>query len=166
MTSFLPGPLVRGSIVHGRLSSPTVKQNAMCLFQILLGNLILTNLTSLVGSLLPHEYEELLGRLLALASRSFIVGVDTSSGTQVSLSLPISSFGLVTQITVCLYWLPQQGPTRCYVENTTLRISLTCCRDTTSSTPLLSPFQPPVPFAPPKVLSSKYPRTIHNTNHP
>ena len=41
-------------------------------FQVLFSNLILSNLTSLVGELLPHEFEEHIARLLSLSAQTFI----------------------------------------------------------------------------------------------
>ena len=49
----------------------------------LLGNLLLNDLASMVGSLLPHEFEELLARLLSLATKTLLTTLGMEGSGQV-----------------------------------------------------------------------------------
>ncbi|XP_023932312.1 uncharacterized protein LOC106168755 [Lingula anatina] len=47
--------------------------------QVLFNTILLSNLTSMVGDLLPHEYEELLARLLSLARNTYVADISTNN---------------------------------------------------------------------------------------
>ena len=51
--------------------------------QVLFGNLILSDLSSLVGELLPHEFEELMAKLLSLSKKTLIVNLVNADQTMV-----------------------------------------------------------------------------------